>query len=151
MAHLPPTDRSQNPSLGFERGFGGTVSIAADSGVETGPSAPGKIAGPAQAVAASNPAGPAQAAASSDTAHAGEDPGGHGIAADCGEPWKIESRQMAAALADTFLHASELQGQLNRKEAEPSAAADAVIEARGQSTRAQSIGEMLHEVKTFLF
>jgi hypothetical protein len=80
--------------------------------------APGGIAGPAQAVAASNSAGPARAAAISDSVHTAEDPEGHGIAADCGEPWKNESRQMAEALADTFLHASELQGQLNRKEAE---------------------------------
>ena len=58
---------------------------------------------------------------------------------------------MAENLADTFLHATELLQQLDRKKAEMqradaelNAAADAVIEARGQTARAQSVGEQPH-------
>ena len=69
VAHLPLTDRSQNPSMSLERGVAGTsaaASIAIGSGVGAGSSAvPGGTAGPAQAVA--NPACPAQAAATSVT------------------------------------------------------------------------------------
>ena len=83
--------------------------------------------------------------------NAAEDRGGHGVAADCGEPWKNEARKMAENLADPFLHATELQQELSRKKADMQravaeliAAADAVIEARGQTARAKSVGERLH-------
>ena len=117
LAHRPPTDPVQ-------------AEVAASAAVLVG------VAGSAQVAGAGSPAS------------AAEDRVGHGVAADCGEPWKQEARKMAESLADTFLHASELQQELSikkaeiqRAEAELIAAADAVIEARGETARARAIGE----------
>ena len=38
---------------------------------------------------------------------------GHGVSADCGEPWQTEARKMAEALADSFLLATAAREELN--------------------------------------
>ena len=79
---------------------------------------------------------------------AGDSPGGHGIAADCGEPWPAEACTLAETRADTFTQATELHRELGNKKAEIQraesllgVATDAVIEARGQTSRTQSVAE----------
>ena len=74
--------------------------------------------------------------------------GGHGVAADCGEPWPAGACRMAETLADTFMHATEINCQLGEKKAELlraemmlRAASQELTEARGQASRAQSIAE----------
>jgi hypothetical protein len=92
---------ARRPSFSLKR-RAGDASVAAPIAIGTGErvaasAAPGGIAASAQVAFACVPA------------HAAEDRGGHGVSADCGEPWQKESRKMAAALGGNTLNATESQ------------------------------------------
>ena len=85
------------------------------------------------------------------THHAGvaaAGPGGHGVTADCAEPWATEAREMAKTRAESFKHAAAINQELGQEKAKVQqaeymlgTAAAEIADARGQAERAQQIAE----------